>query len=101
MEVLEPLLLGAVEADEGEDGQAVDDEPCHELMLNGETLDGVVVRELRLLAGNISAGLRVSMVSLRGTNLLAASTLFARTNRGLPSTSGPIPLDVQSPAATD
>ena len=100
MEVLEPLLLGAVEADEGEDGQAVDDEPCHELMLNGETLEGVVW-ELRLLAGNISAVLAVSMVSLRGTNLLAASTLFARTNRGLPSTSGPIPLDVQSPAATD
>ena len=100
MEVLEPLLLGAVEADEGEDGQAADDEPCHELMLNGETLEGVVW-ELRLLAGNISAVLAVSMVSLRGTNLLAASTLFARTNRGLPSTSGPIPLDVQSPAATD
>lgn len=79
----DPALLGAFEADEGEDGQAEDDEACHELMLRGETLEWAVAGELRVLAEIVSAVLAVSMVSLRGTKVFVASTLLALASRTL------------------
>jgi hypothetical protein len=80
----DPVLLGAVETVEGDDGQALDEQVCHELMLSGEVFECVVMGEPMLLAAMFSvAAFPISMASRQGASLFEVSTLLARTCRGL------------------